>query len=318
MTTSFTLATYSAADLEAVVAVSRAVRPDDRSSVADIRDWNATQQAAGRAYAHWLARDGDAVVGFAYIGQSPWLEPTMMIARTRVDPAHERRGYGRELLERAENTASDHGADRILGWAAAPTSRTMRFLEQAGYREIDRNWESTLEIKRCDPDVLRESVDRVTASGIRIVSVADLARERPEWKRDVYLLHAAADADVPARFPTAQISFEDFVAASLGRRMLPDGYLVAIDGDQLVGLTEPQSVGDRPRMIEQDLTGVRSDYRGRGIAKALKAASVLWAASAGYTSIRTENAQSNAAMLAVNDWLGFERAHPTVEVLKTL
>lgn len=318
MAVSFTLATNGAADLEAVVAISRSARPDDVSSVADLRDWNATQRAAGRTYARWLARDGQVVVGFTYIGQSPWLEPTMMVVRTMVDPAHEGRGYGRGLLERAETTALDRGAHRILGWAAAPTPRTLRILERAGYREIDRNWGSTLEIERCDPEALLETVDRITASGLRIISVADLARERPDWKHDLYRLYAEVDGDVPTQFPTARIPFEDFVALSLGRRMLPDGYLVAIDGDQLVGLTEPQSIDDRPGVIEQDLTGVRSDYRGRGIAKALKAASVLWAAAAGYTSIRTENAQSNTAMLAVNDWLGFERDHPTVEVLKTL
>jgi mycothiol synthase len=314
----YALATDSTADLEAVVAVSRAARPDDTSSVADLRDWNVTQRAAHRAYARWLARDGDAVVGFAYVGQSPWLEPSMMIARTMVHPDHEGRGHGMGLLERAERTALDHGAARILGWATDPTDRTVRFLERGGYREIDRDWASTLEIDRCDLDAMRRTVDRMAAIGVRVVSVADLAKERPEWRRDLHRLYAEVDADVPTRFPTAQIGFADFEALSLGRRMLPDGFLVAIAGDELVGLTEPQSVDGSDRVIEQDLTGVRSSHRGRGIAKAIKAASVLWAAESGYTTIRTQNAQSNSAMLAVNDWLGFERDHVTIEVLKTL
>ncbi len=318
MTGPYTLATDSTDDLEAVVAVSRAARPDDTSSVADLRDWNATQQAANRVYARWLARDCDAVVGFAYVGQSPWLEPSMMIGRTMVHPVHEGRGYGRGLLEHAERMALDHGIVHILGWAEAPTERTVQFLERAGYREIDRNWGSTLEVGRCDLDTMRRTVERMAAHGVRVVSVADLAKERSEWRRDLHQLYAEVDGDVPTRFPTAQIGFEDFEALSLGRRMLPDGFLVAIAGDELVGLTEPQSVDGSPEVIEQDLTGVRSGYRGRGIAKAIKAASVLWAAESGYTTIRTQNAQSNSAMLAVNDWLGFERDHATIEVLKTL
>jgi len=318
MTISFTLSTDSGAELAAVVAVARATRPDDTTSIADLGDWNLTQQAAGRMYARWLGWADDVVVGFSYIGQSPWLEPTMMIGRAMVEPEYERRGYGRELLERAERTALDNGADRVLGWTTDPTPRTMRFLERARYREIDRNWGSTLRIEECDLAALRRTVDESLSAGVRIASVGDLQGERPDWERDLYRLYAEIDADVPTQFPIARVGFEDFQAVSLGRRMLSDGYLVAIAGDRLVGLTEPRSVDDRPEEIEQDLTGVKASHRGRGIAKALKAASVLWAADAGYQLIRTENAQSNAAMLAVNDWLGFERVHPTVEVLKTL
>jgi len=305
-------------DYEAIVAIARATEPDDHVSVADIRDWDDNQRRSSRLSARWLAYLDDTMVGFSYVGESPWLERGMMVVRVMVHPDHQQRGYGRTLLEHAETTASGRGADRLLGWTQEVRPRDMRFLERAGFREIDREWRSTLDLEGIDEVALRAVVDRVTACGIRIASVAILGEERFEWKRDLHRLYAQLEADVPANFPILTVPFEDFESLTLGRRLLPDGFLVAVDGDQMVGLTEPLLVDDEPTAIAQSMTGVRSDHRGRGVATALKAASAIWAKAQGYTSIQTNNAQSNAPMLAVNDRLGFVRDHSTIVYLKDL
>ena len=305
-------------DYEAIVAIALAVEPDDYVSVADLRDWDDNQRRASRLCARWLAYVDDEMVGFAYVGQSPELERTMGIVRVMVHPKHQQRGHGRTLLEHVETTASDHGVDRILGEAPETRPRDMRFMERAGFREIDREWQSTLDLERFDPTTWQKTLDRVTSSGIRIVSVSTISEERTEWKRDLHRLYVQVVADVPASFPTLAVSYEDFESLALGHRLLADGFLIAMDGDQMVGLTEPLLVDDDPTAILQSMTGVRSDCRGRGIAIALKAASAIWAVGSGYASIRTNNDQSNAAMLAVNDRLGFERERATIWYLKRL
>ena len=52
-------------------------------------------------------------------------------------------------------------------------------------------------------------------------------------------------------------------------------------------------------------TGVRREYRGRGIAMALKLRAVDYAKSHGYREIRTWNSTLNAPMLGINVRLGF-------------
>ena len=318
MTIDYRMAEYGDFDLERVVEITRAIRPDDYESVAELRDWHEVQRAAGRLCVRWLVSvDGD-VVGSAYVGRSAWIPQETIILYVAVHPDYESRGYGRALLERAETTASERGGERTFSWTEETRPRARRFLERAAYEAVERRWESTLDLSLCDHDKLQNAVDRVVASGVRIMSVASFSAGRGNWKRDLHRLYTDVEADVPAPFPIQEVRLEEFEAASLGRRLLSDGFFVALDGDQLVGLTEPQLVDDVPGAIAQSLTGVRSDYRGRGIAMALKSQVAIWAARAGYTSIRTQNAQSNAAMLAVNDRLGFSRDRATIEYLKNL
>jgi GNAT superfamily N-acetyltransferase len=318
MAIEYRMAEYGDFDVERVVEIARAIRPDDYESVAALDDWHNAQRGAGRLCVRWLVSLDGQIVGSAYVGQSSWVPLTTMTLYVAVHPDHQRRGYGRALLERAEAAALERGGERTFSWTEEKWPRSMRFLDRAGYRAVERRWESTLDLSRCDLGRLQDAVDRVVSSGVRIVSVASLSAERADWKRDLHRLYSDVEKDVPAPFPIQEVPFEDFEALSLGRRFVGEGFFVALDGDELVGLTEPQVVDDVPRAIEQNLTGVRSDYRGRGIAYALKSRAAIWAARAGYLSIRTQNTQSNAAMLAVNDRLGFEQDRATIEYLKDL
>jgi GNAT superfamily N-acetyltransferase len=318
MTIDYRMAEFGDFDLERVVEIALAIRPDGFESVAELSDWHDAERAAGRLCVRWLVSlDGD-LVGSAYVGQARWLPPKTVILDMAVHPEHQQRGYGRGLLERAEATASESGAEALLGWAERAVPRTMQFLERAGFREVNRNWESSLDLSQCDVAELRQLVDRVASDGIRIVSAATLAADRDDWKHELHHLYNDVLMDIPTEYPMQRMPFDDFDALSLGRQFLPDAVLVAMDGDRLVGLTEPIPVDNVAEAISQSLTGVRPDYTGRGIASALKAQTAVWAIKSGYSSIRTENAQSNAAMLAVNDRLGFERNHATIEYLKNL
>ena len=53
------------------------------------------------------------------------------------------------------------------------------------------------------------------------------------------------------------------------------------------------------------MTGVRRDWRGRGVATALKRAQITAAQEAGLRRLRTQNDLANSAMRRVNEKLGY-------------
>lgn len=91
--------------------------------------------------------------------------------------------------------------------------------------------------------------------------------------------------------------------------------MIAIAGDQPIGFSGLFR-HIRERELDQWLTAVLAEYRGRGIAKALKAAGLRWALANGYQRIRTDNDSRNAPMLSINDALGFERLPSIVTLVK--
>jgi RimJ/RimL family protein N-acetyltransferase len=63
-------------------------------------------------------------------------------------------------------------------------------------------------------------------------------------------------------------------------------------------------------------TGTLRAYRGRGLALAVKLASIRWAREHGITSMSTHNDETNAAMLAINRRLGYRPAGRRVEWIR--
>lgn len=125
-------------------------------------------------------------------------------------------------------------------------------------------------------------------------------------RRQTYQLNKECAADIPERgefFTWAEYQRARFDVP----QFRPDGQLLAVAGDELVGLCQ---VSQRPsvRWAFVEMTGVRRSWRARGIATRLKLAAIEAAQGWGCTHLRTVHHPNNKAIIAVNRKLGFHDA----------
>ncbi|MCG3220048.1 MAG: GNAT family N-acetyltransferase [Candidatus Heimdallarchaeota archaeon] len=97
-------------------------------------------------------------------------------------------------------------------------------------------------------------------------------------------------------------------------------FLTMEEDGKISGLTEMIYGPSFRKLITQELTGVKQEYRGRGLGKWLKAAMLLKIKEdfPEVTTIRTENATTNAPMLYINERLGFKFFRESIEAHITL
>lgn len=139
--------------------------------------------------------------------------------------------------------------------------------------------------------------------GITITTLQSELTQNPDAIRRVLRLHLACERDVPdVEAPDA----------------LPDAWFLAKDRERYIGVSVLfRNLAD-PAVLSQGLTGALRAYRGRGIAMALKLHGIRYARRHGIRTIVTGNDSTNAAMLRINDALGFQRQPPWIEFLKSL
>ena len=194
----------------------------------------------------------------------------------RVVPEHRRYGVGSAILEAARDHAGRLRLERIWGRIDATDMGSLRFAERNGLVESGREWISVLELTADAPSPIPPP------PGVTVVSLA----ERPDLTRAAYDVHSECLPDMPSPTP-----------------LLPE--LVALADGAVIGQAALALEGDEGT-AEHLLTCVRPDWRGRGVAGALKSAQIAYARQAGIRRLVTSNDAPNAAMLAVNQRLGYQ------------
>lgn len=275
-------------DLPADVAITRAVAPTAVVNEASLRHRivHAPERIRLRAF---VAELGEGVVGRVHAFLDLFTDEAKAVLELGVFPANRGRGIGSALYEAALEHVTALGA-ASLSTTFEENADGVSFALARGFGEVRRETTSVV-----DPRSLQaQSPEDVV---VRPISEID--------PRIAYDVDIAATRDVPYEGTIVDLDYEEWATLVLDYPIFArEGSFVAyVDGQPAAVslLTADLESGRGGNMF----TGTLAGFRGRGLARAVKVASIRWAAQHGITQIATVNDETNAAMLALNRALGY-------------
>jgi len=267
---------------------------------------------------HWQVTLGSQVV--SELGaetvrpESPEYETNrhLLWAWVWVLEPYRRRGIGRAWVPKVLDLMDEHGCT-VLSMGAEQESGHA-FIRWLGAEPRLRERESRLDLRQVD----WQMVERWVRDGEAASPEARLELHRRRLPEQLLDEYSRASSELLNTMPFEDLDHGDIVTTAEQQRewyqrldisgSSHDVCLVRDPEGTIAGMTDVLRHPYEPEFVRQNFTGVDPRARGRGLGKWLKASMLLHIRNA-YPQVRTvttENAGSNAAMLAINHALGFK------------
>ena len=246
-------------------------------------------------------------VGSCSFGESSWTPvPGKFWIYVQVHPDHQRRGYGRAIYDHVVGVLSEKKPTIFDSWTREDKADAVSFLTKRGYEQVMRGQNSRLTLAEFDASKFADVVERVRESGVRIVPLTELKEEDSDWRMKLWELDWLLSLDVPEVDEPKKREFEVYCRQTFDKpTFFPEGFFVALDGDEYVGVSMLELNLAEPTKLQTDLTGVIRSHRRKGIATALKVHALTKARTTEAQFVDTDNEEKNP-MYPLNVKLGFK------------
>jgi GNAT superfamily N-acetyltransferase len=301
------------ADYAAISAIGASTPPeyalDYEFRTAD--DWRSLDDSCaqvGRPLVRFVAEAAERTVAYAYSFEIAWAPPAGRYwCVIRVLPGYGRRGIGQRLYAQLLAVLRERGATAALLELDDTLAVLRPALERRGFHALLRSWAFTLDPRTCDLAAFAAPDQRLR--GLQITTLTAELAHGADWLSPLHQLYIAVAGDVPIPIHPHPAPLPAWLAEqALGLPdSLPDAFFIVRDGARYIGMSYLHRDADDPGRLLQRITAIHAEYRGRGIALALKLKTIEYAQQHDFHEIRTAVESNNPGMLAINAKLGFVR-----------
>ncbi|MBD0707775.1 MULTISPECIES: GNAT family N-acetyltransferase [unclassified Streptomyces] len=269
-------------------------------------DWAHAHPESHRRPLVAVTGDGE-VIGTAETGiahEAP--EPGLGFVNIYVDPAHQGRGAGTLLLRAAEEHLAARGARSLFSWVLDAPENTA-WAARRGYSPSRSAYFLRLDLASAVLPPLQEP-----PAGVELLTAEDFAED----PRPLFTLDAVTTADEPSDVGAELADYAHW-RETTWEHPLFDRALTTVAVVDGVPVAFSAAQTDGTGRYGTGMTGTAPAFRGRGLAKLVKNASLHRARAAGCTEALTGNDTENGPMLAINKWFGYEVAAREVRHVRT-
>lgn len=299
---------FTPAHYPALAEFSNALHPQQPATATEIESRDQGRDPKFK-FQRWVALEDERVIGVGNYNQSIWFaHPQNFMLWIEVLPERRSQGIGTTLFETLMQGLKPFDPLALRAFASQDQPASIRFLEKLGFREVIRDIESELDVQAFDMSSFATHAERFQEKGIQIKTLPQLEND-PGRNEKLYDLDWEISMSVPGDLAAGmgRRGLDKYVDYAIsGPNVLPDGFFIAVKGEEYIGLSHVLST-EKGVSLYQGLTGVQPAYRGLGLGMALKLRVIAFARANGYLRIRAENDARNIPMLTMNEKLGYVR-----------